>query len=1036
MSSEDIPSRNINAKSALLHILSIFDTVLSLDEFVSVPVTTRELGTKLCECVVLQLGRRKFDYHVLHSLNRSVHFLVDWFFPAGYKTFRTSPSLESLLSVLMSYRSFLWIRSRWWTKHGRRILRLFTPEQQKVLSFGVGIHDVSLRACLQELMEQQLLFFRSEYLAFGLYQWWGPGWRYVGIGGITRRSLPHQGGLSHRLIEHLLGVIRKDIREGYKLRYRLARRHFPWESHFCLCETGSEMYIRARESLEISMHRPSANGMPLRSGRHKTMRARPRQRVTPHTFYSPSAVAQHSLDKCFYNVVRQRQRQQEGNEKLANFWDLVFVDAYRRVQKQWFCKDGLFGPLSLHDPTHRRLLLLHLASSRVCHIDWSLVEKLDAHAVVRIALLLKHVKIPHRRLKAKKRLDPWLVARGYFDTKVRLIEVTNQPVADYAKHVLSICMKSMLVVPIACVRLWTFSRFKIVVKKPRTFMDSWKHTTVAKEHVPTMELHDVCFLGPSVRQIEKDWKIEVRPACLDDELRSCIDAVLLHFGDVPAACVQSLSRFLLGAAPVPGSVKQRWAYINDTVDLYEAYSADFHFGPLEVVIPDDKAKKSGWIMPRWAYIQLLCTFCMLAHTWTLLTVDVEAANAALCRKLLEILGDDLFKRVGLSMQFLLVPYVYGTMKSKCWNAGVKICQKSGHSCIRKIVSYFAWPKKHVWRSAHRALETIAKHFGDTRDTWSLADASERLRQGMHSLTSSSGTCYRCGHEFSGCAGLVADAGQCFEMIQAQEAVSEAHVLLRRFQAISQSSYVTIQRSKKRVGWVGRSNPHNPRKNQTWDVAELYRLFAAAMSVDFASVCQRVFRTKGVPIGGLMSKIAATIVLGAQERRWLYNHEKRASHGFAPGFPWHHAVCHLRFIDDVILLSRCYCRSCLACLLDLVYTVPFDCLPEEDMQLAWLDMRVDLVSWTLGLNVKVRRLPPEWGSHPSYVKSLLCCTFRRWLDIRPPVLQWQRACLSLLVDFRQSGWSSRGITRSLFLIGNKEFEHFILFCRIAWKEICQ
>lgn len=171
MFSEDIPSRNTNAKSALLHILSIFDTVLSLDEFVSVPVTSRELGTKLCECLVLQLGRRRFDYHVLHSLNRSVQFLVGWFFPEGYKTFRTSPSLESLLAVLMSYRSFLWIRSRWWTKHGRRILRLFTPEQQKVLSFGVGIRDVSLRACLQELMEKQLLFFRSGYLAFGLYQW-------------------------------------------------------------------------------------------------------------------------------------------------------------------------------------------------------------------------------------------------------------------------------------------------------------------------------------------------------------------------------------------------------------------------------------------------------------------------------------------------------------------------------------------------------------------------------------------------------------------------------------------------------------------------------------------------------------------------------------------------------------------------------------------------------------------------------------------------------------------------------------------------
>ena len=55
-----------------------------------------------------------------------------------------------------------------------------------------------------------------------------------------------------------------------------------------------------------------------------------------------------------------------------------------------------------------------------------------------------------------------------------------------------------------------------------------------------MKLHDVCFLGPSVRHTDKDWKVEVRPACLDDELRSCIGAVLLHFGDVPTAVEQSL----------------------------------------------------------------------------------------------------------------------------------------------------------------------------------------------------------------------------------------------------------------------------------------------------------------------------------------------------------------------------------------------------------------------------------------------------------------------------------------------------------------
>ena len=115
----------------------------------------------------------------------------------------------------------------------------------------------------------------------------------------------------------------------------------------------------------------------------------------------------------------------------------------------------------------------------------------------------------------------------------------------------------------------------------------------------------------------------------------------------------------------------------------------------------------------------------------------------------------------------------------------RFVKKNGHSCVRKIASYFAWPAKQVWRSAHRALETIVKHFGATSHAWSLADASLQLRQGMRRLRSSG--CCRCGNSFSGTAGRVADAGQCFEMIQAQEAVSEAYVLLRRLQALSGSS---------------------------------------------------------------------------------------------------------------------------------------------------------------------------------------------------------------------------------------------------------
>ena len=88
--------------------------------------------------------------------------------------------------------------------------------------------------------------------------------------------------------------------------------------------------------------------------------------------------------------------------------------------------------------------------------------------------------------------------------------------------------------------------------------------------------------------------------------------------------------------------------------------------------------------------------------------------------------------------------------------------------------------------------------------------------------------------------MVADAGQCYEMIDAKGALSEAFVLLRRFQASSASSTVTVKAARNRVSWFGGRLPSQGGRHRTWDVTQLYRLFSAAMSVNIAYVGHRVF----------------------------------------------------------------------------------------------------------------------------------------------------------------------------------------------------
>ena len=51
-------------------------------------------------------------------------------------------------------------------------------------------------------------------------------------------------------------------------------------------------------------------------------------------------------------------------------------------------------------------------------------------------------------------------------------------------------------------------------------------------------------------------------------------------------------------------------------------------------------------------------------------------------------------------------------------------------------------------------------------------------------------------------------------------------------------------------------------------------------------------------------------------------------------------CHIRYIDDVILVSRIFCRQCLIDSLGVIYNVPFD-VSDAGLCIKWLDMSLDL-----------------------------------------------------------------------------------------------
>jgi hypothetical protein len=279
---------------------------------------------------------------------------------------------------------------------------------------------------LESLVSKQQLLVNNCSADFGLYHWFSSSWRYVGIGKLWRPNHDKQGGLTRRLFEHLQGAMRPQYREGYKLRYRLSRKTPLWSSMFLILLTGPEHYIRACEFVEIKLHSPNGNGMPL-----SCKRARKKMRNRPPKHMRKSCQAQDlSFRDRLIDQKRERLSQDQllAPEPVQSLWDFPFKTAYCLKQKLVLQKSGVVGPLNIFAPEHRSLFLLFLASRRCRFSAWSVAEAHDPEAAIKCALK-KHEK-PHQRTAARRHLDPWLRARQLPTTKIRFCEGLGQVFGD------------------------------------------------------------------------------------------------------------------------------------------------------------------------------------------------------------------------------------------------------------------------------------------------------------------------------------------------------------------------------------------------------------------------------------------------------------------------------------------------------------------------------------------------------------------------------------------------------------------------------
>ena len=128
---------------------------------------------------------------------------------------------------------------------------------------------------------------------------------------------------------------------------------------------------------------------------------------------------------------------------------------------------------------------------------------------------------------------------------------------------------------------------------------------------------------------------------------------------------------------------------------------------------------------------------------------------------------------------------------------------------------------------------------------------------------------------------------------------------------------------------------------TWD--ELSRGLDLALAQSAVSVGNSVWvQAEGLPIGGPHSPACCSVVLGADEATWTDNAATRAAHGFGPaGRRLEEQVALARYVDDLIMVSRVWCKSCLEDMLTVMYRRPvqFDRQATAAHGQPWLDMWV-------------------------------------------------------------------------------------------------
>ncbi|CAK0908361.1 unnamed protein product [Prorocentrum cordatum] len=996
------------------------------------------------------LRQRRVPSTFVKSLQVLSSMLLDWLFPPSIFWRRSCKEVEQLFAVITVCRSLAWIRShiRWTT--ARLTLQTLPKYCGKVLhsyrDFAAEQGYLAAERALSDLMELQrhAVFPVSAFVGHEacLYHWMSPALRYIGVARRDRVSRAGRSGVPLRWLEHLTFSNNRSLPGSGKLRYRLARREPLHHTMFMVVQASDVNSTLNREREALRQCRPTGNAMPCRSRRPRSDVAR---RRPPRSKRSGARVPVCRLLEEVGPAAGTPQHQPHANivgtacsaavspEALGQ---CTYTEAYRRVIRQVADGTRVQGPLDIFSVQWLIMAVLWFGTRGVCP-PWRLLERRfeDADVVLRLLPLAELIRRPRIRARARRCIGNRLRVLGLPGLTVHRLNVPAVLVPRTRRLIRNILWSSPSLSPAR--KRWWLQQTAVVPEPVAKWIDRVNAPRASRRADISEALgwSDDAWgrraQGRRCRLVKTNWDIPVwespgrycRRAA--ETVRDWARDWRLNVPSLAAQCAhwERLFRNCRGTRCLEQERRARRADYDEFTEPLCNVQAD------HIVTKDDKQKRWCWHMPEPYYVATLVLYIVSSPHWSFTSLLPCTASLLVVDILALLIPGRLHRTFCVDRRAEWLPYMYTTLKSKCYDGGGRgrTCTRFQHSCARKIVSFAGWPARRAWRAVSRGLGHVLKHHGGSWEVWSLKDTAREVTEAYEQLSVRPGNlacvCARCRSPKPPVAGVVADAGQFFEVVKAESAVEAMKGVLDR--AAASTGRNTIIVGPKGEGTYIAATGFACKGRQVWfSFSELLSTFTAAMKIRWCQVGDKVAQTSGAPIGGLCSKIAASAVLGEAERAWANDASVRTRAGFGiAGLDWHQLVACKRYVDDGIFISKVFCQECLASLPDHIYPIDFD-LAGRGPKLDWLDMVINVNTCAIEWKPREAVLPPPCLVSPRWFRCLVLGRTARWRELGLSREATCSAAAALIWDLQHCGMSAWGF-RHLFFSTRGPNQHFHL-----------